>query len=98
MLLGWHVDSNIAARMLLKYKEVGDLGEQVYGYHCDHTRQVTPAHSHARVQNDWKRFVDRVERPMFPNKRRAGVAPATLSKRCVSQPIPQASTCKPYGT
>ncbi len=46
MLLGWHVDSNIAARMLLKYQEVGDLGKQVYGYHCDHTRQVTPAHSH----------------------------------------------------
>ena len=68
MLLGWHVDSNIAARLQLKYKAVGDLGEQVYGYHCDHTRQVTPAHSHARVQNDWKKFVDDVERPDVPQQ------------------------------
>jgi len=60
MLLGWHVDSNMAARMQLKYGQVGDLGQQVYGYHCDHTRQVTPAHSHSRVQNDWRRFVTEV--------------------------------------
>ena len=68
MLLGWHVDSNIAARLRLKYKAVGDLGEQVYGYHCDHTRQVTPAHSHERVQNDWKKFVDDIERPDVPQQ------------------------------
>ena len=66
MLLGWHVDLNIAARMLLKYEEVGDLGKHVYGYHCDHTRQVTPAHSHARVENDWKRFVTEVARADVP--------------------------------
>ena len=68
MLLGWHVNSNIAARLQLKYKAVGDLGEQVYGYHCDHTRQVTPAHSHERVQNDWKKFVDDIERPDVPQQ------------------------------
>jgi hypothetical protein len=68
MLLGWHVDSNIAARLQLKYKAVGDLGEHVYGYHCDHTRQVTPAHSHERVQNDWKKFVDNIERPDVPQQ------------------------------
>jgi hypothetical protein len=68
MLLGWHVDSNIAARMLLKYREVGDVGERVYGYHCDHTRQVTPAHSHTRLQNDWKRFVTEIERPDVPQQ------------------------------
>ena len=61
-------DSNIAARLQLKYKAVGDLGKQVYGYHCDHTRQVTPAHSHTRVQNDWKKFVDDVERPNVPQQ------------------------------
>ncbi len=68
MLLGWHVDSNIAARMLLKYPEVGDLGRHVYGYHCDHTRQVTPAHSHLRVQNDWKRFVTNVAVAEIPRQ------------------------------
>jgi hypothetical protein len=66
MLLGWHVDSNIAKRMYIKYGLVGDLGSQVYGYHCDHTRQVTPAHSHTRLQNDWRTFCDEVERPDIP--------------------------------
>ena len=68
MLLGWHVDSNIAARLQSKYKAVGDLGEQIYGYHCDHTRQVTPAHSHERLQNDWKKFVDDVVRSDAPQQ------------------------------
>ena len=68
MLLGWHVDSNIAARMLLKYGSVGDLGSDVYGYHCDHTRQVTPAHSHSRAQNDWHKFVDDVAKPDLPSQ------------------------------
>jgi hypothetical protein len=68
MLLGWHVDSNIAARMLLKYSEVGDLGIHLYGYHCDHTRQVTPAHSHIRVQNDPIRFVTEVKSPDIPGQ------------------------------
>lgn len=61
MLLGWHVDSNIARRLLLHYGSIGDLGGAVYGYHCDHTRQITPAHSHQRTENDWRRFVDNVE-------------------------------------
>jgi hypothetical protein len=68
MLLGWHVDSNIAKRMYLKYGAVGDLGGQVYGYHCDHTRQVTPMHSHTRVQNDWRRFIDNVDRADLPEQ------------------------------
>ncbi len=66
MLLGWHVDSNMAKRMYVKYGTVGDLGSKVYGYHCDHTRQVTPAHSHTRLQNDWRIFCEEVERPDIP--------------------------------
>jgi hypothetical protein len=68
MLLGWHVDSNIAKRMGLVYGKVGDLGNEVYGYHCDHTRQVTAAHSHVRTENDWRRFVDEVEAPAIPDQ------------------------------
>jgi len=63
MLLGWHVDSNLAARMRLKYRELGDLGGDVHGYHCDHTKQLTPMHGHTRTQNDWETFVEAVERP-----------------------------------
>ncbi|MGM4892804.1 hypothetical protein [Tardiphaga sp. 839_C3_N1_4] len=68
MLLGWHVDSNIAKRLYLVHGTVGDLGELVYGYHCDHTRQITPMHSHSRTQNDWRRFIDNVEEPGVPEQ------------------------------
>ena len=43
MLLKGSVGSNIAARMLLKYHEAGDLGPHIRGYHCDNTRQRPPA-------------------------------------------------------
>ena len=67
MLLGWHVDSNIAKRLSLIYGKVGDLGREIYGYHCDHTRQITPAHSRlTRTENDWKRFITNVERADIP--------------------------------
>jgi len=68
MLLGWHVDSNIAKRLYLVHGQVGDLGQMVYGYHCDHTRQITPMHSPSRTQNDWRRFIDNVEDPGVPEQ------------------------------
>ncbi len=68
MLLGWHVDSNIAKRLYLVHGKVGDLGQMVYGYHCDHTRQITPMHSPSRTQNDWRRFIDNVEEPGVPEQ------------------------------
>ncbi|MCX7379414.1 MAG: hypothetical protein NTY94_21995 [Alphaproteobacteria bacterium] len=57
MLVGYHVDSNIAARLYLLHKYCGDVEPDLFGYHCDHTRQVTPAHRHDAVQNDVTRFV-----------------------------------------
>jgi hypothetical protein len=69
MLLGWHVDSNIAKRLYLRYGRVGDLGGSVFGYHCDHTRQITPAHSHSRTMNDWKRFIRDVTEPVLADQK-----------------------------
>jgi hypothetical protein len=66
MLLGWHVDANIAKRMSLIHGNVSDLTEAVFGYHCDHTRQVTPAHRGNAVQNDMRRFFLDVDRPDIP--------------------------------
>ena len=66
MLLGWHVDSNISKRLKLIHGEVGDAAPFVMGYHCDHTRQVTPAHAHQSVQNDSDRFVDGLTEPGLP--------------------------------
>jgi hypothetical protein len=68
MLLGWHVDSNIAKRFHLLYGETRDLLEHVFGYHCDHTRQVTPAHRKDSVSNDIKTFVDDVASPYIPDQ------------------------------
>src|SRR5262249_45357071 len=40
----------------------------IFGYHCDHTRQITAAHSYLRTENDWRSFVDKVERPDIPEQ------------------------------
>jgi len=63
MLLGWHVDSNIARRLHLVHGRIGDLCDAYSGYHCDHTRQVTPAHRPGSVQNSLDVFVDGVTTP-----------------------------------
>ncbi|MGH7684156.1 MAG: hypothetical protein ACREMT_07425, partial [Vulcanimicrobiaceae bacterium] len=68
MLVGWHVDSNIARRLSLIPRALGDVVEQLYGYHCDHTRQVTPAHRASAVQNDQKIFFERVRAPGVPQQ------------------------------
>lgn len=66
MLLGWHVDWNIARRLYLAHGKVGDLVEELFGYHCDHTRQVTPAHRSDSVQNDIPRFIYGTKVPELP--------------------------------
>ena len=69
MLLGWHVDSNIAKRLSLLHGRVGDLAKEIYGYHCDHTRQITPAHSSGtRTENDARKFVVKITRADIPEQ------------------------------
>jgi hypothetical protein len=68
MLLGWHVDSNIAKRLYLVYGVVGDVVDRIFGYHCDHTRQVTPMHQHKAVSNDARVFIDDVSSPRVPHQ------------------------------
>jgi hypothetical protein len=70
MLLGWHVDSNIAKRLYLMYGVVGDVVDRLFGYHCDHTRQVTPMHEHKAAANDAARFVDQVTSSTLPAQSR----------------------------
>jgi len=68
MLLGWHVDANIARRVSLLCGPSGDLVDALFGYHCDHTRQVTPAHRPDSVENDMERFVHAVAEPGLPGQ------------------------------
>lgn len=60
MLLGWHVDHNLAVRLGKRLGRCRDLSDQLALYHCGHVRQATQTHGHDRVQNDTSRFVDRV--------------------------------------
>jgi GT2 family glycosyltransferase len=70
MLLGWHVDSNIAKRLgLLRSEPVKSALDHVLAYHCDHTREATPAHAHGAFQNDWHTFVSRVRAPQLAEQR-----------------------------
>ncbi|MGA3039114.1 MAG: hypothetical protein ABSE64_16745 [Vulcanimicrobiaceae bacterium] len=69
MLLGWHVDSNIAVRLsMLRNADVGSVLDYVFAYHCDHTRESTPAHAHGAVQNDWEKFVSQLSDFAIPEQ------------------------------
>jgi len=69
MILGWHVDSNLAKRLILKHGRVSSLLAEVFCYHCDHTRWSTVAHSGERIENDWGRFVEETTGPELPGQR-----------------------------
>ena len=67
MLLGWHCDSNLAARLALYRGRVDTLIDKVFGYHCDHTR-VAAANNKGRQtrMNDQDRFIWNVATPYLP--------------------------------
>jgi hypothetical protein len=69
MLLGWHVDSNIAKRLSILHGNVQDLSGKFFGYHCDHTRQVTPAHQKSAPANDLAFFVYGLTNQFVENQR-----------------------------
>lgn len=61
MILGWHVDSNLCKRMHLLYGKIGSLQDEVYGYHCNHTRMSGWMHSVKRVENSIEKFFEKVD-------------------------------------
>jgi hypothetical protein len=67
MLLGWHCDSNLAARLALYRGTVDTLIDKVFSYHCDHTR-VAAANNKGRqtTMNDLNRFIWDVATPYLP--------------------------------
>lgn len=81
MLRAWHLDSNISKRLSLYCGPVRSLIKHVYCYHCDHTRQVTPAHDSGNAGNDSKRFVDEVACADLPEQRESwGCGPDTIEE------------------
>lgn len=81
MVLGWHVDSNLARRLWLEHGAPGDLADKLVCYHCDHTRQATFGHQQATTQNSYEDFVYRLERPDLPHQRESwGLAGETIEE------------------
>jgi hypothetical protein len=68
MLLGWHVDSNMAKRLFLLPRQMGNIVHELFGYHCDHTRQVTPAHRPRAAENDLQVFFADVTSAQIPEQ------------------------------
>ncbi|MDP2355760.1 MAG: hypothetical protein Q8M31_06825 [Beijerinckiaceae bacterium] len=90
MLLGWHVDHNLAVRLGKRLGPCRDLSDQLALYHCGHVRQATQTHGHDRVQNDTSRFVDRVAQAECPGQRDAWGCPDDLIEEiCLDRSRPQ---------
>lgn len=75
MLLGWHVDHNLAVRLAMRLGPARSLADRLALYHCGHIRQSTQTHGHARVENDTSRFVSRVTSAECPGQRDAWGCP-----------------------
>ena len=69
MLLGWHCDSNLAARLALYRGRVDTLIDKLFGYHCDHTR-VAAANNKGRQtrMNDQDHYIWNVSTPYVPEQ------------------------------
>ena len=79
MLLGWHVDSNMAKRLWMHFGETKTLEQSVRGYHCNHTRSLTVHHGKVHQSNDLARFVDNITSPKALSAAPLGLATETIS-------------------
>jgi hypothetical protein len=81
MVHGWHVDSNISKRMHLLFGITNSLLENVFGYHCAHTRMASFAHTTSvRTSNDWSIFVDAVTEPAASEQDQWGLADTEIEE------------------
>lgn len=66
MIIGWHVDANLCKRMSLVFGAPTSLADDLFSYHCDHTRVETPMHAGGRVENDWNVYCTDITSPTIP--------------------------------
>ena len=87
MVLGWHVDTNLAIRLaMLRGRRVESVLDRIFAYHCDHTREATPAHTHGAVQNSWETFITSVRTYEIPEQRESwGLAGEDIEEIRVSE-------------
>jgi hypothetical protein len=88
MLLGYHVDSNLSRRMLIRRGSIESLGDHVAGYHCNHSRTPTIYHGARLVTNDLDRFFFSVDEAELPTQRKIwGLVDAVLEEVPVRQRV-----------
>ena len=68
MLLGWHVDSNLAKRLALRRGSIETVG-RLASYHCNHSRTPTVYHELSGVENDFDRFFFDLKDSPLPSQR-----------------------------
>ena len=89
MVLGWHVDSNIAKRMSFIRGTTQDLSHAIAAYHCDHTRVETPMHKAGARSNSILKYIDLVKTPQIPSQRDEwGLAKSSIRAQGLSSRIP----------
>ena len=95
MVLGWHLDSNLCRRLFLLNGKTESLLDQVFAYHCDHTRQVTAMHDSAqRTENDSNRFIYDVTSPYLPHQEKTwGLPHEEIEERRLTDEIRSAYSC-----
>ena len=78
MMLGYHVDSNLARRMYVRRGAIESLQDQLAGYHCNHLR--TPTALDVRVAGgDLDRFCFSVNEAELPGQRQTwGLSETTV--------------------
>ena len=87
MILGWHVDSNLCRRLNILNGETKTLINEIYGYHCEHTKTTTHFTA-TSIQNSLIDFFERVDSPYSSDKNSNwGLSNITLSEFKVNEKI-----------
>lgn len=87
MILGWHVDSNLCRRLNILNGETKTLINEIYGYHCEHTKTTTHFTA-TSIQNSLIDFFERVDSPYSSDKNSNwGLSNITLSEFKVNEKL-----------
>ncbi|MDG1372558.1 MAG: hypothetical protein P8Q48_20395 [Paracoccaceae bacterium] len=72
MAQGWHVDSNMNARLALKYGALSDLnevaGSDLKLFHTEHARRASAKHGAGRAEDPFETFVEQVTDEIPPGQ------------------------------
>lgn len=77
---GWHVDSNIAKRLSMITSTKNFQSNEIFGFHCNHTKKVTFLHSTSTTENCWNKYVESHQTTSIANNNNWGLINENLEK------------------